>query len=52
MIAIGSSYKQYMVGFLVGLIVGVLKNPQFIREHGDYLPTPRFIKSFFRFDVY
>jgi hypothetical protein len=52
MIALGSSYKNYMVGLLLGIIYGTLKNPSFIREHGDYLPTPGFIKSFFRFDVY
>lgn len=52
MILLGSSYKNYMAGFLIGLLFGFLKSPQFIREYGDYLPTPSFLKSFFRFDVY
>lgn len=52
MIALGSGYKNYMAGFLLGLLLGAIKNPNYIREHGDYFPTPKFLKSFFRYDAY
>lgn len=47
MILIGSSYKSYMAGFFIGLIFGVLKNPNFIAQNGDLLPTPNFMHSLF-----
>lgn len=52
MIILGSSYKNYVAGFLIGLLYGMLKNPPFIAQNGDYLPTPNFMKSFFRSDIY
>lgn len=52
MIALGSGYKNYMAGFLLGLLLGAIKNPNYIREHGDFFPTPNFLKSFFRYDAY
>lgn len=52
MIAFGSGYKNYMAGFLLGLLLGAIKNPNYIREHGDLFPTPKFLKSFFRYDAY
>ena len=47
MIILGSSYKSYMAGFFIGLIFGVLKNPKFIEQNSDYLPTPEFMLSMF-----
>lgn len=52
MVALGSSYKNYMAGLLIGLVLGTFKSPNFIRQHQDYLPTPNFLKSYFRFDTY
>lgn len=52
MIALGSGYKNYMAGFLLGLLLGAIKNPNYIRDHGDIFPTPNLIKSFFRYDAY
>jgi hypothetical protein len=52
MIVMGSTYKNYMAGFLIGLLLGAIKNPNYMREHGDLLPTPNFLKSFFRYDAY
>jgi hypothetical protein len=52
MIALGSSYKNYMAGLLIGLLIAAIKNPNYIREHGDLFPTPNFLKSFFRYDAY
>lgn len=31
MIVLGSSYKNYMAGFLFGLLLGAIKNPNYIR---------------------
>jgi hypothetical protein len=31
MIALGSSYKNYMAGFLIGILLGAIKNPNYIR---------------------
>jgi len=31
MICLGSSYKNYMIGLIIGLIYGTLKGPTFIR---------------------
>ena len=45
MMFLGSSYKSYMAGFFLGLIFGVLKNPTFIAQNGDFLPTPKFLHS-------
>lgn len=44
---LGSSYKNYMAGFLVGLFLGFIKNPSFIEKHRDIFPTPNMIKSYF-----
>lgn len=44
---LGSSYKNYMAGFLLGLFLGFIKNPSFIEKHGDIFPTPIMIKSYF-----
>jgi hypothetical protein len=52
MIALGSSYKNYMAGFLIGLVFGTIKNPTYITDHGDFLPTPAFLKSFFASDAF
>lgn len=52
MIFMGSSYKNYMAGFLIGMLIGAVKNPNYIREHGDLFPTPNFLRSFFKYDAY
>jgi hypothetical protein len=52
MIFLGSSYKNYMAGLLIGLLYGTIKSASFIRNNGDYLPTPLFLKSYFRQDYY
>ena len=50
MIILGSNYKNYAAGFLVGVVFGIIKSPTFQRQHGDYLPTPGFLKAYFRDD--
>ncbi len=52
MIMLGSYYKQYVAGFLIGLLLGILKNPPFIARNKDYFPTPSFLKSLFVQDIY
>jgi len=52
MIFLGSSYKHYMAGLLIGLLFGTLRNPGFIRSNGDWLPVPKILKNFFREDFY
>ena len=48
MILLGSSFKNYMVGFIFGLLLGVVKNPSYIEKNGDLFPAPAFIKNFFQ----
>ena len=48
MVLLGSSLKNYMVGLLVGLLLGVIKSPNFIDKHGDIIPTPDFLTNVFR----
>lgn len=43
MVLMGSSLKNYMIGFLIGLLLGVIKSPNYIDKHGDLLSTPAFI---------
>jgi hypothetical protein len=31
MVVLGSSYKYYMAGLLIGLVLGTIKSPNFIR---------------------
>lgn len=50
MVFLGSYYKAYIAGILLGLIFGVMKSETFIRMHGDYFPTPTWLKSYFRFE--
>jgi hypothetical protein len=48
MTLLGSSIKNYMVGMLVGLLLGVIKSPNFIDKHGDLIPTPAFLTNLFQ----
>jgi hypothetical protein len=50
MILLGSSFKHYMAGFLIGLLFGFIKNPTFIDKNGDIFPCPSFIKTYFQED--
>lgn len=47
MIFLGSSYKNYMAGFLLGLFLGFIRNPTFIEKNGEILPTPDALKNYF-----
>jgi hypothetical protein len=47
MVLLGSSFKNYMAGFLMGVFLGVFKNPTFVSQHGDRLPVPAFIKNYY-----
>ena len=48
MIAMSSNYKNYLAGLVIGLAYGLIKNPSFVRQHGDTLPTPQFLKTYLR----
>ena len=47
MVTLGSSFKNYMAGFLLGLLLGIIKNRPFIEKNGDLFPTPKFILALF-----
>ena len=48
MVALGSNFRNYVAGVAIGLAYGMVKNPAFVREHGDTLPTPNWLKKYFR----
>lgn len=48
MVLLGSSFKNYIAGFLIGLFLGVVKNSTFINQHRDLLPAPAFIKNYYQ----
>jgi len=47
MVILGSSFKNYLAGFLLGLLLGVVKNPSYISKNGDLFPMPVFLREFF-----
>ena len=47
MVLLGSSFKNYMAGFLFGLLLGVVKSPTFVEKHGDMFSTPQFLTNYF-----
>jgi hypothetical protein len=47
MVVLGSAFKNYMAGFIFGLMLGVAKKPSYVEANGDLFPTPGFIKAFF-----
>ena len=48
MIALGSNYRNYVAGLLIGFVYGTIKNPVFVQQHGDLLPTPSFLSNYLR----
>lgn len=47
LVLLGSSFKNYMAGFLVGFFLGVIKSRNFVDKHGDLIPTPALITNIF-----
>ena len=47
MISLGSSFKNYVAGFLIGMLLGIIRNPTFVAQHGDLFPIPHFLKASF-----
>ena len=48
MVLLGSSFKNYMAGFLFGLLLGVVKSSTYTDRYGELFPIPNFIKSYFQ----
>ena len=48
MILLGSAFKNYMAGFLFGLLLGIIKSRSYVDKYGDLFPTPAFLTNFFQ----